>query len=60
MIHFRDGTNEVIEAGESSQALNYEIANMIKAIDGEIEGSIHLTTDVIDVLDQMQAFWEQQ
>jgi hypothetical protein len=33
---------------------------MINAIDGEIEGSIHLTTDVIDVLDQMQAFWEQQ
>lgn len=60
VIHFRDGTNEVIEAGDSSQALNYEIANMIKAIDGEIERSIHLTTDVIDVLDQMQAFWEQQ
>ena len=51
--------NEFIETGDTTQALNYEIANMIKTIEGTSKGSIHLTSDVIAVLDQMQQFWKQ-
>lgn len=58
-IHYRDGSNEFIETGDTTQALNYEIANMIKTIEGTSKGSIHLTSDVIAVLDQMQQFWKQ-
>lgn len=60
MIHFRNGQTETIAVGDTNQALNYEIENMLKTIEGTSEGSIHLTTDVIEVLDQMQAFWAQQ
>lgn len=58
-IHYLDGSNEFIETGDTTQALNYEIANMIKTIEGTSKGSIHLTSDVIAVLDQMQQFWKQ-
>ncbi|OTN76700.1 hypothetical protein A5886_001778 [Enterococcus sp. 8G7_MSG3316] len=60
MIHFRDGKTETVAVGDTNQALNYEIENMLKTIEGTSAGSIHLTTDVISVLDQMQAFWAQQ
>ena len=60
MIHFRDGKTETVAVGDTNQALNYEIDNMLKTIEGKSAGSIHLTTDVINLLDQMQAFWAQQ
>lgn len=58
-IYYRDGSHEFIETGDTSQSLNYEVANMIKTIEGTSTGSIQLTSDVIDVLDQMQHFWRQ-
>jgi predicted dehydrogenase len=59
-IHYRDGSNEFIESGDTTQALNYEIANMIQTIEGTTSGSIELTKDVISLLDQMQAIWGQK
>ncbi len=57
-IFFNDGTVETIISGDSNQALNYEITNMIKMIDGEQSNrSLFLTKDVIDLLDQMQQAW---
>lgn len=57
-IFFNDGTVETIVSGDSNQALNYEITNMVKMIEGEkTNRSLFLTKDVIDLLDQMQQNW---
>ncbi|MBO0473195.1 gfo/Idh/MocA family oxidoreductase [Enterococcus sp. DIV0840] len=57
-IFFNDGTVETIVSGDSHQALNYEITNMVKMIEGEkTNRSLFLTKDVIDLLDQMQQNW---
>ncbi|EOL43330.1 Gfo/Idh/MocA family protein [Enterococcus caccae] len=58
-IFFNDGTVETIISGDSNQALNYEITNMIQMIEGEKSNrSLFLTKDVIDLLDQMQQTWK--
>ncbi|WP_321384288.1 Gfo/Idh/MocA family oxidoreductase [uncultured Enterococcus sp.] len=60
-LHFNDGTTETIISGSSEQALNYEIENMIAAIEKKQPNrSLFLTHDVIDLLDQMQQKWAQQ
>lgn len=57
-IYFNDGTIETVVSGESSQAMNYEIANMIKMIEGTLPNkSLFFTKEVIDILDQMQQAW---
>ncbi|GGC83234.1 Gfo/Idh/MocA family protein [Enterococcus wangshanyuanii] len=57
-IFFNDGTVETVVSGDSSQALNYEIDNMIQMIEGTLPNrSLFLTKDVIDLLDQMQQEW---
>lgn len=58
-IYFNDGTTETIVSGDSQQALNYEISNMVKTIDGTLPNrSLFFTKDVIDILDQMQQSWD--
>jgi predicted dehydrogenase len=58
-VYFNDGTTETIVSGDSSQALNYEITNMIQMIEGTLPNrSLFLTRDVIDLLDQMQQAWK--
>lgn len=58
-IFFNDGTVETVVSGDSSQALNYEIDNMIQMIEGTLSNrSLFLTKDVIDLLDQMQQEWQ--
>lgn len=58
-IFFNDGTKEFIEAGSTSEALNYEISNLVEAIEGKQPNrSLFLTRDVIDILDQMQQKWQ--
>ncbi|WP_270344804.1 Gfo/Idh/MocA family protein [Enterococcus thailandicus] len=58
-ITYVDGTKEFIESGSTSQALNYEIANMVQMIEGELPNrSLYLTKDVIDILDQMHTYWQ--
>lgn len=59
-IFFNDGTVETIISGDSNHALNYEITNMVKIIEGKLPNrSLFLTKDVIDLLDQMQQTWIQ-
>lgn len=58
-VFFNDGTVETIVSGDSGQALNYEITNMVETIQGKRPNrSLFLTKDVIDLLDQMQQFWK--
>ncbi|MDA9471008.1 Gfo/Idh/MocA family protein [Enterococcus sp. 5H] len=58
-IYFNDGTTETIVSGDSQQALNYEISNMVKTIEGTLPNrSLFFTKDVIDILDQMQQSWD--
>ena len=58
-ILFTDGTKEFIESGRTSEAMNYEINNMVHMIEGDLPNrSLFLTKDVIDILDQMQVLWQ--
>lgn len=58
-IIFNDGTKEWIESGSTTQAMNYEIENMVKTIKGELPNrSLFLTHDVIEILDGMQKLWQ--
>lgn len=57
-IIYNDGTREYIEVGETSQAMNYEVANMIACINGAENTSLALTYDTISVLDQMLKAWK--
>ena len=60
-VIFNDGTREWIESGSTAQAMNYEIANMVKIIKGELSNrSLFLTKDVIEILDTMQKIWQNQ
>ncbi len=58
-IIYTDGTKEMIESGSSQEALNYEAANMVKMIEGELPNrSLFLTKDVIAILDKMHQLWQ--
>lgn len=57
-ITYRTGETQTIEAGQTKDALNYEVQNMIKTIEGEQNNTLPLTTDVIQILDEMRGFWE--
>lgn len=60
-LFFNDGTTEFIESGFTENAMNYEIENMVKTINGELPNqSLFFTKDVIEILDQMQQKWQQQ
>ncbi|MFK4568307.1 Gfo/Idh/MocA family protein [Enterococcus sp. UD-01] len=57
-IFFNDGTVETVISGDTAQALNYEVSNMLAVIEGDAPNrSLFLTKDVIDILDQMQQAW---
>lgn len=56
-IVYNDGTKEVVEAGQSQEALNYEIQNFINTVNGEKNETLPLTQDVIRILDDMKSFW---
>ena len=54
---FTTGTVETIVSGYSAEAMNYEIYNMVEAIKGtQPNRSLFFTTEVIDILDQMQNY----
>jgi hypothetical protein len=58
-IIYTDGTKEMIESGSRQEALNYEVANMVKMINGELPNrSLFLTKDVIAILDNMHQLWQ--
>ena len=56
-VVYNDGTKEVVEAGQSQEALNYEIQNFINTVNGEKNETLPLTQDVIRILDDMKSFW---
>ncbi|MDT2673724.1 Gfo/Idh/MocA family protein [Enterococcus dongliensis] len=58
---FNDGTKESIESGFTSNAINYEIENMVQMVKGEIPNkSLFFTKDVIEILDHMQQKWQSE
>lgn len=57
-VFYNDGTTETIISGSESQALNYEVTNMIEFIEKKQPNtSLYLTNDVIKLLDEMQHSW---
>lgn len=58
ITYTEDGSQEVIEAGETSKALSYEVADMEKAVAG-IENTMYLsyTQDVMDIMTQLRKEW---
>ncbi|HEM3678088.1 TPA: Gfo/Idh/MocA family oxidoreductase [Streptococcus suis] len=55
ITYTEDGSQEVIEAGETTKALSYEVADMEKAVAG-IENTMHLayTQDVMGIMTQLR------
>ncbi|MGT2930491.1 Gfo/Idh/MocA family protein [Streptococcus dentasini] len=58
ITYTEDGHQEVIEVGDTAQALAYEVADMEKAVAG-IEDSMHLdyTQDVMTIMTQLRREW---
>lgn len=58
ITYTEDGSQEVIEAGETAKALSYEVADMEKAVAG-IENTMHLayTRDVMEIMTQLRKEW---
>ncbi|HEM5196654.1 TPA: Gfo/Idh/MocA family oxidoreductase [Streptococcus suis] len=55
ITYTEDGSQEVIEAGQTTEALSYEVADMEKAVAG-IENTMHLayTRDVMEIMTQLR------
>lgn len=58
ITYTEDGHQEVIEVGDTAQALAYEVADMEKAVAG-IENTMHLdyTQDVMVIMTQLRREW---
>ncbi|CYT93468.1 dehydrogenase and related proteins [Streptococcus suis] len=58
ITYTEDGSQEVIEAGDTAKALSYEVADMEKAVAG-IENTMHLayTQDVMESMTQLRKEW---
>lgn len=56
-ITYLDGKVESVQLGETEQALNYEIEQMVKSIQSTHNSTLPLTIDVIKILDTMQTLW---
>lgn len=58
ITYTEDDHQEVVEAGDTAQALAYEVADMEKAVAG-IEDSMHLdyTQDVMTIMTQLRREW---
>ncbi|EHI75175.1 NADP or NAD utilizing oxidoreductase [Streptococcus criceti] len=58
ITYTEDGHQEVVEAGDTLQALAYEVADMEKAVAG-IENTMHLdyTQDVMVIMTQLRREW---
>lgn len=57
-ITYLDGKVETVQVGETKNALNYEIAQMIQSIQTAENPTLPLTIDVIKILDTMQTLWK--
>ncbi len=58
ITYTEDGSEEVIESGDSSQALSYEILDMEKAIEGENQMHLDYTWDVMKIMTDCRRKWQ--
>jgi predicted dehydrogenase len=59
MITYTDGTQETVEAGETSKALTYEIADMSDYIlNKSSDKTLNLSVDVMELMSKIQEQWE--
>ena len=57
-ITYPDGTSEIIEAGETSKALNYEVEDMNNCISSKVEDTtLSLSIDVMGLMDDIRKKW---
>lgn len=57
-ITYPDGTVEIIEAGKTEKALNYEVEDMNNCIlNKNSENTIKLSMDVMDIMDDVRGQW---
>lgn len=59
-ITFNDGRKERLEIGNSQSALNYEVTNFIKVLNGAENLSLKKTKAVITLLDAMATAWKKE
>lgn len=57
IIYTNDGHKEVLKAGDTSDALYYEVTDMEAAIEGEKEMNLSFTKDVMDMMTIIRKQW---
>lgn len=57
-ITYTDGTQEIIEVGDTSKALEYEIDDMIIAISNRNDKTLSLSYDVMKLISSIQDKWD--
>ncbi len=58
ITYTEDGSEEVIECGDTKLALSYEIRDMEKAIDGEDQMHLDYTRDVMKIMTDCRRKWQ--
>ncbi len=56
-ITYTDGTEEKIETGDTSKALEYEIEDMVEAIENRNDKTLSLSRDVMELISDIQNKW---
>ena len=57
ITYTEDGHEEIIECGDTSKALSYEVINMEKAIDGDNQMHLDYTEDVMKIMTDCRKEW---
>lgn len=57
-ITYTDGTQEIIEIGDTSKALEYEIDDMTAAINNRNDKTLSLSYDVMELISSIQDKWD--
>lgn len=58
ITYTEDGSEEVIECGDTKQALSYEILDMEKAVDGDNQMHLDYTRDVMKIMTDCRKKWQ--
>ncbi|QWU16086.1 Predicted dehydrogenase [Paenibacillus sophorae] len=57
VIQYLDGTSETIEAGDTDEAIQYEIKHMEQAIAAGSSGTLQLSLDVMEIMSNVRGQW---
>ncbi|MDT8719400.1 Gfo/Idh/MocA family oxidoreductase [Clostridium sp. 19966] len=57
VITYPDATTEIIEAGETSKALIYEVEDMHNYIENKVQDTLKLSLDVMGIMDEVRKSW---